>query len=183
MKRKFIIWITTTISLVLVLNLVGFIYVQIVKHQARVLFEQVKNHDRLYVYETYYKALNPVFYVIDIQDTGLLINYYSKLEKLDTPAYITFDNTAMFYTLYQPIYVCKNMNKGSKIIQLADFDMRCWGYFKAYFYKPTTHFQAPPDSLVKKEETLIENDKQDKSKQVRDRISKKNSVYGWFCDY
>ena len=41
------------------LNLGMYVDVKIEQHQARVLFQQVKNHDKLYVYETYFGALNP----------------------------------------------------------------------------------------------------------------------------
>lgn len=164
------------------LNLGMYIEIKIEQYQAKNLYEQVKNHDKLYVYEAYSGVLNPVLYVKDLKDTAELINYYSKVEKNDTSAFFNFEIKMMRTTMYEPMYVYNYQKKGSKIIQMIDFDVHCWGYVKGYLYKPTTHRHAPPDSLIKKEEAYIVKQNQDKRVQMLSKIAKKISDYGWYCD-
>jgi len=158
-----------------------FIYAQVAKYYTKALFKEVYGHDKLFVYETYSMALNAAFYVEDMKDTSALIVYYQRLAKLDTGAnYINFPLKASI-TLYEPIYVYKRFGKGSNIVQLIDFNKKCWGYFKAYYYVPTTHIAAPPDSLVKKEEAFDAKYNSDQRVQMINKISAKISPYGWYC--
>jgi len=182
MKRKIKIWLISVLVIIVGLNLGMYIDIKIEQYHANVLFEQVKNHDKLYVYETYFGALNAVMYVKDVKDTTKLINYYSKVEKHDTSAVINFEINTMPISMYEPIYVYRYLEKGSKIVQMIDFDVRCWGYVKGYVYEPTTHHCAPPDSLIKKEETSIIEYSQNKHAQMINRIAKKISDYGWYCN-
>lgn len=121
-------------------------------------------------------------YVKDLKDTSALITYYQRLAKNDTATnYINFDiKTDM--TLHEPIYVYKYFGKGSNIIQLIDFNKKCWGYFKGYYYIPTMHLMPPRGSLVKQEEAFIAKYNADKHVQMMNRIAKKISEYGWYCD-
>lgn len=84
--------------------------------------------------------------------------------------------------MHEPMYVYSYLKSGSKIVQMIDFDAHCWGYVKGYLYTPTTHRYAPPDSLIKKEEAFIFRHNQDKRVQVLNKIAKKISDYGWYCD-
>ena len=182
MKRKIKIWLISVVVIAVGLNLGMYIDVKIEQHHAKALFEQVKNHDKLYVYETYFGALNPVFYVKNFKDTADLINYYSKVAKHDTSAFFNFEINTMPISMYEPMYVYSYLKKGSKIVQMIDFDVHCWGYVKGYVYKPTTHRCPPPDSLIKKEEASIIKDNQDPHVQMMNRIAKKISDYGWYCN-
>lgn len=182
MKRKFRIWVLATVVIGISLNIFWFVYTKIAIYHAKVLFKEVQNHDKLYVYDNYYPALNAAFYVEDLKDTAALISYYNKVAKHDTTDSISFEINFMRLTLHEPMYVYGYLNKGSKIIQLIDFDKDCWGYLKGYVYRPTTHLNPPPDSLIKLEEEYIAKDKLDKQKQLIHRIAKKISDYGWYCD-
>ncbi len=54
MNRKFQIWLIAVVTIAVVLNLGMYLIKLIAQHYAKVVFEQVKDHDKLYVYETYY---------------------------------------------------------------------------------------------------------------------------------
>ena len=132
-----------------------YIYAAIAKYRTKELFKAVQNHEKLYVYETYFGALNAVMYVVNLKDTSALITYYQRDAKHDTVTnYINFEINTFPISLHEPIYVYNYLNKGSNIIQLVDFNTKCWGYIQGYVYKPTTHFTAPPDSLIKQEEAF-----------------------------
>ncbi|HZY39102.1 MAG TPA: hypothetical protein VFE53_20740 [Mucilaginibacter sp.] len=182
MNRKFKIWLMSIVIIAVGLNLFMFLYIHIIQYYTKRLFREVQNHDKLYVYETYFGALNAPFYVEDIKDTGALVTYYQRVIKHDTATnYINFP-LKMNMTLYEPIYVYKHFGKGSNIVQLVDFNKKCWGYFKGYYYIPTTHAAPPTDSLVKKEEAFIIKYNSDKDVQIRNRISADpDKVYGWYC--
>jgi hypothetical protein len=182
MKRKIKIWLLSIVLIAVVLNLGMYIEIKVEQYQAKNLYGQVRNRDKLYVYETYSGVLNPALYVKDLKDTAELISYYSKVEKNDTSAFFNFEIKMMRITMHEPMYVYSYQKKGSKIVQTVDFDVHCWGYVKGYLYKPTTHRYAPPDSLIKKEEAFIVRHNQDKRVQMLNRIAKKISDYGWYCN-
>ena len=74
------------------------------------LFNEVRNNDKVFVYETYMGALNPALYVTDLQDTSELITYYDKIAKHDTAnAFFDFKINFIPMTLYQPIYTGKSL--------------------------------------------------------------------------
>ena len=182
MKRKFKIWLISIVVIGVGLNLFMFIYVQIAKYHAKALYKEVANHDKFFVYETYTRALNPVFYVENLEDTSALITYYQRLAKLDTATnYINFE-IQMLITTHEPIYVYKPFNKSSNIVQFIDFDKGCWGYMKGYLYKGNTHIVAPPDSLVNRYELFWAKQNSDPHQQMINRITKKISPYGWYCN-
>jgi len=182
MIRKFKIWLCSILIIGITVNLGMYIYVKIAQYRARALFGQVKNHDKVYVYETYFGALNAVMYVVDLKDTSALIDYYAKVEKHDTSAVINFEINFMRLTLHEPIYVSKYFNKGSNIMQIVDFDNHCWGYVEGYIYKPTSHISAPPDSLIKQYEEFVLRRNATKEVQRINRIGKKINPYGFYCD-
>src|ERR1700761_3459696 len=105
MKRKIKIWLLSIVSITVVLNLGMYIEIKVEQYQAKNLYEQARNHDKLYVYETYSGVLNPVLYVRDLKDTAELINYYSKVEKNDTSAFFNFEIKMMRITMHEPMYV------------------------------------------------------------------------------
>jgi hypothetical protein len=182
-KRKFKILFVSMIVIAVTLNLGVLLCIAIQKHYTKVLFEQVKDHDKQFVYETYTRALNAVMYVDDPKDTAALITYYSRLSKLDTATnYINFKIQSMRITLYKPIYVYQYLKKGSQIVELIDFNTKCWGYIKGYVYLPTTHAKAPADSLIKQEELYMRNYNSNPQNQLTNRIYKKINPYGWYCD-
>jgi hypothetical protein len=84
------------------LNLGMYIYIKIAQYRAKIVFDEVKKHDKLFVYETYYHALNAALYVKDLEDTAELIDYYTKVEKHDTTAYFNFEIKMMRITMYKP---------------------------------------------------------------------------------
>ncbi len=182
MNRKLKIWLLSIVIIAVGINLFMFLYIHIAQYYTKSLFKEVQNNNKVYVYETYFHALNAPFYVEDLKDTAALVTYYQRLAKLDTATnYINFP-LKMNMTLYEPIYVYKSFGQGSNIIQLIDFNKKCWGYFEGYYYKPTTHAAAPSDSLVKEKEAFIAKYNSDKRVQMVNRISKKISVYGWYCN-
>jgi hypothetical protein len=181
MNKKVKIWIIS----VAVINIVGFSLMYISKfvaqQQAKKLFSKVKNNDKVFVYETYSGALNNVLYVEKLKDTTDLIDYYYKLENKDT-AYINFDIKFMPLTLYKPIYTVRKLGKASKIIEVVDFNTKCWGYIKGYICYANTHRNAPSDSLVHAHVMYVAQKNSDKEVQKIDRIYKKISEYGWYCN-
>ncbi len=124
---KFRTWIIFIISI----NVIGFPTFYLARYvgqyNAKRLFNDIKNNEKVFVYETYSGSLSPVFYVDDLKDTLELINYYKKVAKNDTTAYINFELKFMPLTLYKPIYVLRKFGKSSQIIELADFNNECWG--------------------------------------------------------
>ncbi len=183
MGRRFKIWAAS----IIVINILGFSSIYIIegieKYIAKKIYHKVKNNDKVFVYETYLGSLNSVMYVDDLQDTMKLIKYYNKLAKLDTAtAFIDFEIKSMPLTFYKPIYVYKKLNKGSNIVELVDFNKKCWGYMAGYVYKPTTHENPPPDSLIKLKEDFIRKYNNDEKVKILNRISKKISSYGWYCN-
>lgn len=141
------------------------------------LFNEVKDNNKVFVYETYTGALNPVLYVTDLQDTSELIAYYDKIAKHDMAnAFFNFRINFMPTTLYQPIYTGKSMGKASKIVEVIDFNTKCWGYIRGYICLSTTHKIAPSYRLVKVYKNRITETPSS------DRIHKKTNPYGWYCD-
>jgi len=182
MNKKIKIWLISIVVIGVGLNLGMYLWMKIEQYQAKALYQKVQHHDKLFVYETYFGVLNPVLYVKDLKDTAELISYYSKVEKKDTSAFFNFQIKMMRICMREPMYVYNNPKKGSKIVQMIDFDVNCWGYVEGYLYKPTTHRYAPPDSLIKKEEAFIVKHNQDKRVQMLSKIAKKISEYGWYCN-
>ncbi len=38
--------------------------------------------------------------------------------------------------MYKPMYVYRYLNKGSNVVEMIDFNVKCWGFIKGYVYKP-----------------------------------------------
>jgi hypothetical protein len=184
MNRIFKIWLIAIFIIGVGANLVVYISIKVEQYLTKNLFEQVENHDKLYVYETYFGSLNAVMYVEDVKDTADLINYYNRIAKRDTTAYINFPIKCMPISLYVPIYVYKYLNKSSKVVELVDFDVKCWGYIRGYVYKPTTHEHPPADSLIKSYELDMAKYNSKKEVQTIRQIKERGiSAYGWYCKY
>jgi len=123
-------------------------------------------------------------YVEDVKDTAELINYYDRVAKHDTTASINFPIKSMPISLHVPIYVYKYLNKGSRVVELVDFDIDCWGYIRGYVYKPATHLLPPADSLVKSYELDVAKYDNDNQSQTIHQIKRRGtSAYGWYCKY
>ena len=182
MSKKFKTWIISTIVLMVVINLFGFLYIKIAQYHAKTIFEQVKNNEKVYVYETYYGGLNNALYVEDVEDTTQLIQYYDKVAKLDTPAIINFDIKNIPIGLYSPLYVYKYFQKGSKVVEVIDFDYKCWGILKGYVYLSVIHKKLPPDFLIKQSDSILQKYNESKHAQMIKRIAHKISDYGWYCN-
>ena len=174
-------WIKAIIYILIVGMSSVLIFVGVSKYHAKYLFEKTRTNEKVYTYETYFGALNSAMYVDDLNDTSELINYYTKLEKNDTPAYINFPIKTMRITLHNPMYVYKYMNKSSKIVELIDFDTVCWGYMKGYLFKPTVHSYPPPDSLIKKEEDFMKSYSLDPTVIRNSKYVESNNDYGCYC--
>jgi hypothetical protein len=87
-------------------------------------------------------------------------------------------------SLHVPIYVYKYLNKGSRVVELVDFDIDCWGYIRGYVYKPATHLLPPADSLVKSYELDVAKYDNDNQSQTIHQIKRRGtSAYGWYCKY
>jgi hypothetical protein len=184
MNKKVKIWLISIVVIGVGLNLGMYLCMKIEQYEAKALYEKVQHHDKLYVYETYYGALNAAFYVENLKDTSELIDFYVKYAKHDSNAYFNFPIKTMPIGMHEPIYVYRYLSKNSEIVEMVDFNKSCWGYIKGYVYKPTTHTSTPPDSLVKKEEAFIAKYNADEHAKMMNRITKKVSEeYGWYCNY
>jgi hypothetical protein len=175
-------WITIVITMIVVGLPLLYLTIYLEQYRAKRIFKRVENNDKLFVYEAYLGGLNAAMYVDDLKDTSKLIEFYNKLDRRDTvTAFINFKIRFMPITFYEPIYVYRYLNKGSKIVELIDFNTKCWGYMKGYVYKGVTHLKPPAASLIKRYEQSVAMESQDPQRLKIKNIAKKVSPYGWYC--
>lgn len=176
MKKPFKIAISA-LAIAVLYNAVWLIVVYILKIRTKNLYHQVQFNERLYTYEMYRGALNSVLYVDDLNDSNIIINFYDCWAKgIDTDIG-TLAIKYMPLTLKDPVYVLRDLGPKSDIIELVSFDTSCWGYFKGYVYKRTTHRDPPPNSLVAK--LLSREDKKNTKNEID--ISHLPNPYGFYC--
>lgn len=159
-----------------------FSYVFLAKQYTKHLFSKYIDNSKVYVYETYYGAINNVYYITDLSDSVNLIKYYSAVIKGDTAhAFLNFEIKSMPYN--NLIYVKNFGKKGSNIVELIDFNTDCWGYIEGYVYKPTIHTQKAPEELLRKRLKLDDS----RIEAYKNTITYRNhgfpaSGYGCQCD-
>ncbi len=159
-----------------------YLFVFYSQYRAKTLYNIVKSHQKFFIYETYRVRLNNVLYVEKCKDTAELINYYAREDKKDTLATFNFDIRFMPISKYQPVYVVNIPAKGSNVIEVVDFNTKCWGFIKGYVYKQTAHINPASDSLIKSYETHWAKYNSDPEHIKTSKISAKISPYGIYCD-
>lgn len=171
-KYKLFFKILCTIMLVFFGVMYGYIYYA--QNTAKNYYARAMAiNERVYVYETYSKALNPVLYIEDLTDSSALISYYKKQENgVETPLY--FPIKFMTLTLTKPIF--KLGKVGENLIEVVDIDTACWGYIKGYVYMGTVHGELPNDSLIKDYREFIQHEMQSAKSE-----KSQSSPYGWYC--
>ena len=149
------------------------------KRHAQQLYHDVQSHERLYVYETFFGALNNVLYIENLKDSTSLINFYDSAAKRINTTIGEYEIQTMPIHEIQPLYVLKDLGATSRMIEVIDFDTTCWGYIRGYVYKATTHKNPPADSLMKKKLEFIEQKKANN----KDPVTSHTSAYGFYCKF
>ncbi|RFS18684.1 hypothetical protein DVR12_26935 [Chitinophaga silvatica] len=149
-ERQFKIWIT---SMVVIFVVVGITWYSSYLHErfdGKKMYQRVKDNKKVYVYDTYYKTLNPAMYVSNSRDTSALIEFYSRSEKQDRGAVINF--SIKYLSFSNPVYLMDDyaLDDKSHVVEVIDIDTAAYNYpyKRGLVYKGTVHIDPPRDSLL-----------------------------------
>ena len=177
MKTRIKVLLVSIVVIGISYNVVWFVVVYFAKRHAKNLYHEVQSHERVYVYESFSRALNNVIYIDDLKDSNAIINFYDCDAKgIDTTVGVDVFST-MPLTTVEPLYVLKDCGPGSRMVEVISFDTSCWGYIKGYVYKATTHTHPPPDSLIKKENEFMKRP----NPYNKNTVHKHANPYGFYC--
>ena len=124
-----------------------YVYSLYEKNQGKKFYQTIKSNPQVYIYDTFYPALNDAMYVTNEADYNNLVGFYKKIEQRKSDsAYILFP--IRYLSFNYPMYTLNDHLKDSQVIEIVDMDTSTYEYKKCVVYKGTVHKKAPPDSLV-----------------------------------
>ena len=120
------------------------------------MYQRVKNNKKVYVNDVYRGAINSAMYVSNINDSNLLIDYYSKIEKGNQEVVINFPIKMLPYN--KSLFLIDN-SKYSKVSEVVYIDTLTgdYDYQIGFVYKGTVHINPPDDSLLIEKDKFIES--------------------------
>ncbi len=151
------------------------LYVFASKIYAKHLFRCLQKNQITYLYELNKNSVNAALYIKNIKDSGALAKYYVD-QGMNIQDVIPFDINYM--PLSGGAYITNRYGIDSSIIEVVSFDTICWGYYKSYVYKTSSHSTRAPDSSIEQAFKAIYT-KDDASS---DKLYKKISPYGFWCN-
>ncbi len=111
--------------------------------------ERIKAKKKMYCYEHYLNAVNPVLFVKSERYSDSLIAYYRKIENGEVNPTFNFPPLSLPYDTCVYVLGYERDSLIAKVICYYD-----WGkqgsFVKGYVYINTLHVKPPPDSLVKR---------------------------------
>jgi len=133
--KKIIKIISLIIGVVIVLNVTGYFI-------SKTYHKNIKSKKKMYCYQQYWGAVNPVLYVEDAQSIDLLVKYYQQVEKGDANPTFNFPPLSLPYDTC--VYVI-NYEKDSLVAEIVCY--YDWGkqgdFIKGYVYSKTLHVNPP----------------------------------------
>ena len=123
------------------------IYYPIYKeHKVKALYDEIKDRKQVYVYDVFLETLNPAMYIKSKEDANGFIEFYSKIEKKDKKAVISFP--ILYLPIGSPVYIYDENLSDTSLVEVVDIDTSAFKYNICYVYKNTVHKNPPNDSLL-----------------------------------
>lgn len=111
--------------------------------------KDIKNHPKMYVYQTFWGAVNSAMIVEDEKYKYDLVAYYEQAEKGENP---TFNFPLKTLPQYEPVYVIEFTKDSllAKVISYYDYGATRGGSFtKGWVYAKCLHQVPPPKKEAK----------------------------------
>ena len=123
-----------------------YVYSLYQKHEGKIFYAKIKNNPQVYIYDTFFPALNPAMYITSTEDYARFSGFYKKWINKSDSNYLVFP--IRYLSFDYPMYVLNYHLSDSNLIEVVDMDTSNYDYTKCVVFKGTVHINPPNDTLL-----------------------------------